>query len=185
MTDNGQKPALERAIELTVFAPIGLLQFAKDVLPPLMDQFVARGRAHVEELQEKVENQLDQARIMGQFAVSQGGEQVKKQVSSRLTEARQRGEKVVHTVARPRTEETTSEGAATSEATSAAADSSTNGSRSDASALPIPDYDELSASQVVARLSGLSESELAAVREYESAGRQRKTILTKIEQLTG
>lgn len=49
--------------------------------------------------------------------------------------------------------------------------------------LAIPDYDELSASQVVERLEGLSTDELEAVRRYESAHRGRNTILGKIAQL--
>jgi hypothetical protein len=49
--------------------------------------------------------------------------------------------------------------------------------------LAIPDYDNLSASQVVPRLAGLSTVELEAVRRYEAGGRGRKTILNKIAQL--
>jgi hypothetical protein len=49
--------------------------------------------------------------------------------------------------------------------------------------LPIPDYDNLSASQVVPRLDGLASDELAAVREYEQAHRGRMTILSRIAQL--
>ena len=51
--------------------------------------------------------------------------------------------------------------------------------------LPIPGYDALSASQVVERLMGLSRAELEVVHAYESAQRQRRTILGKIEQLAG
>ena len=50
--------------------------------------------------------------------------------------------------------------------------------------LPIRDYDELSASQVVERLEGLAPADLVAVREYEEQHRGRRTILGKIEQLT-
>jgi hypothetical protein len=50
--------------------------------------------------------------------------------------------------------------------------------------LGIPDYDELSASQVVERLDGLQAGELDAVRAYEEAHRARRTILYKIEQLS-
>jgi hypothetical protein len=53
-----------------------------------------------------------------------------------------------------------------------------------ATTLVIPDYDELSASQVVERLDGLPASELDAVGAYEEAHRARRTILYKIEQLT-
>ena len=47
----------------------------------------------------------------------------------------------------------------------------------DPSELAIPDYDNLSASQVVPRLGGLTSDELEAVRRYELAARGRKTIL--------
>lgn len=49
--------------------------------------------------------------------------------------------------------------------------------------LSIPDYDSLSASQVVSRLRGLDTADLDAVKAYEGATRGRKTILTKIAQL--
>jgi hypothetical protein len=49
--------------------------------------------------------------------------------------------------------------------------------------LAIPDYDELSASQVVERLEGLDAGALEAVRRYEAAHRGRNTILGKIAQL--
>lgn len=53
----------------------------------------------------------------------------------------------------------------------------------DSDTLAIPDYDSLSASQVVPRLDSLSLDELELVRQYESAKRGRKTILSKIAQL--
>jgi hypothetical protein len=55
----------------------------------------------------------------------------------------------------------------------------------DAAELAIPGYDSLSASQVVQRLDGLSRDELAAVGEYESAHRARRTVLTRVSQLQG
>jgi hypothetical protein len=62
----------------------------------------------------------------------------------------------------------------------------TNGAPADVPAvedLPIPDYDELSASQVVERLDGLDPESLDRIRRYESAHRARNTILGKIAQL--
>lgn len=53
----------------------------------------------------------------------------------------------------------------------------------DDDALPIPDYDSLSASQVAARLPGLAPDELETVRAYEAAGRARKTVLNRIAAL--
>ena len=49
--------------------------------------------------------------------------------------------------------------------------------------LAIPGYDTLSASQVVERLSGLTEDDRARVRSYEIANRGRRTILGKLDQL--
>ena len=59
------------------------------------------------------------------------------------------------------------------------------GPRPDPSALAIPGYDSLSASQVVQRLAGLSQDELAAVGAYERAHRGRRTILNRVSQLQG
>lgn len=53
----------------------------------------------------------------------------------------------------------------------------------DVGSLPIPEYDSLSASQVVSRLRGLDADALEAVRQYEAATRGRKTVLSKIQQL--
>ena len=49
--------------------------------------------------------------------------------------------------------------------------------------LPIQEYDGLSASQVVSRLSGLTPEELRAVRSYEEGSRGRRTVLVAIDRL--
>lgn len=185
MTDNSRKLPVERALEIMVYAPIGFAMFAKDMLPPLVDQFVNRGKARVSELQQQVENQVGQARILGQFAVAQGRQQVREGVGSRLEDARHRGERLAQTAGDRRGEPAKPPSRVQSPAPAAASGHGGNGSRGDSSGLPIPDYDELSASQVVARLSGLDAADLEAVRAYEDSQRQRKTILTKIDQLTG
>jgi hypothetical protein len=53
----------------------------------------------------------------------------------------------------------------------------------DVTTLAIPDYESLSASQVVPRLAGLTPAERAAVGQFESAHRGRRTILNRIAQL--
>lgn len=53
----------------------------------------------------------------------------------------------------------------------------------DPETLAIPDYDSLSASQVVPRLESLGGDELETIRRYELGTRGRKTILNKIAQL--
>jgi hypothetical protein len=49
--------------------------------------------------------------------------------------------------------------------------------------LPIPEYDGLSASQVVSRLSGLSPEELRAIRSYEEGSRGRRSVLVALDRL--
>jgi hypothetical protein len=49
--------------------------------------------------------------------------------------------------------------------------------------LPIEGYDALAASQIVARLGGLSAAELEQVQRYETAHRGRRTILHRTGQL--
>jgi hypothetical protein len=49
--------------------------------------------------------------------------------------------------------------------------------------LPIAGYDQLAASQVVARLGDLDAGALAAVERYELAHRARRTVLSKVAQL--
>jgi len=76
-----------------------------------------------------------------------------------------------------------SAGASAPAPTLAAANGGAAADAPDVDTLPIPDYDELSASQVVERLQGLDHDSLELVRRYEAAHRSRNTILGKIAQL--
>ena len=49
--------------------------------------------------------------------------------------------------------------------------------------LPIREYDGLSASQVVSRLTGLNAEELRSVRSYEESSRGRRTVILAIDRL--
>ncbi|WP_322454989.1 hypothetical protein [Nocardioides bizhenqiangii] len=48
---------------------------------------------------------------------------------------------------------------------------------------PLPDYDDLTVAEIKPRLTGLSPSELRKVREVEKAGKARKSVLSRIDQL--
>jgi polyhydroxyalkanoate synthesis regulator phasin len=50
-------------------------------------------------------------------------------------------------------------------------------------ALPIPDYDDLTAVLVRKSLAGLSAAELRAVRDHEAAHANRKTVLQAVDRL--
>jgi len=153
-----KKSPLDQALDLFVYAPLGLALTARDELPRLIE----RGRT-------QAEAQTTMARMIGRFAVTQG----QKELSKRLRPAPPPFSPQKHA----RT------GAASAQKTTAAV--SGNGAARPASSdhLAIPGYDSLAASQVVPRLAGLSSEELEAVRAYESATRNRRTIIGRIQQL--
>jgi hypothetical protein len=53
----------------------------------------------------------------------------------------------------------------------------------DVATLALADYDHLSSAQIVGKLGGLDADEREAIERYERAGRHRRTILGKLEQL--
>lgn len=167
------KRPVEQAVEYALYAPLGFALEAKRLLPT----FVARGR-----------QQVQMAKVVGQFAVTQG----EKEAKVRLTKAQEQAEAILA--------EFGLRGGAGTDAPEAAGSSSTDKAVADLAAapaaaparssaaaaeLPIADYDSLAASQVIPRLEGLEPAELEAVRRYETEYRGRKTILGKIVQLQG
>lgn len=84
---------------------------------------------------------------------------------------------------RKATKKRATERTASAEKPAAPARSTAEGPAPAVQSLPIPDYDSLSASQVVSRLRGLADDELESLRRYESANRARKTILSRLQQL--
>ncbi len=166
-----RKDAVEAALDLLVYAPLGFALEARGLLP----KFVERGK-----------NQVTMAKMVGQFAVQQG--QV--EASKRLGPVQEQVETVLADlglVPRPSSpaSDPTPDATPTAEPVVAVVpDPEPEPAVAlDAAELAIPDYDSLAASQVVPRLRALGPDELEAVRAYESAGRGRKTILNRIAQL--
>lgn len=232
MNSNGKAP-VDRALELFVYAPVGLALMAWHTVPKvpnLVGQLVSRGCAQLGEAEARLTGQVRQARMLGQVAVAYGGRQVRREVDTRLADARRRAEELAGRlpglggdeedaedlladggrpiVPRPapaaptaarssaaapkagaRTAKTGATGPAKTSTAKAAAGRRAAGpaGRSarppSAAELAIPEYDGLSASQVVSRLTGLLPGELEAVRAYEAAGRGRKTVLAAIDRL--
>lgn len=179
-----RKDAVEAAMDLLVYAPLGFALEARTLLP----RFVERGK-----------NQVTMAKMVGQFAVQQG--QV--EASKRLGPVQEQVEGILADlglVPRPSggaaapdapaddadlapVVELVPEPASAAAAADTPADDEPAAAPPDAGDLAIPDYDSLAASQVVPRLRALEADELEAVRAYETAGRGRKTILNRIAQL--
>ena len=174
---------LERAVELLVYAPIGLAMFAKDTVPTFLKMFVARGQTEVTHRRKTAETQAGQYKTIGQMAVKYGGPEVKRQAEAAAGTVRKRAEETIAgiaaataappvTISQPKAAPTTN-GSAERAAPPESSD-----------ALAIPDYDLLSAPQVIDRLEGLTRPDLLAVQAYEAAHRARTTILGKITQLS-
>jgi hypothetical protein len=169
MTD--RKSPIEQALDLFFYAPLGFVLNAQEVVPELI---------------EKGHQQVVMARMFGKFAIES-------EAPKQIAELQKQVQKVAEQfTARAVPGRASSNGpvepAAPATQTSApvvAPPSAAPAHGPGAAALAITDYDSLSASQVVPRLEGLSGDELVAVREYESAHRGRKTILSKIAQLQG
>ncbi|WP_208028567.1 hypothetical protein [Rhabdothermincola sediminis] len=175
---------VETALEYCVYAPLGFGLEARSLLP----RFVDRGR-----------NQIVLARVIGKYAIRKGSEAAEGLLGPAGAPAMSllRGLGLLPPEPSPPPPD--------SATTVPAAPAGPNGERRaageptgptgapapagrpqppfPAETLAIPDYDSLSASQVVPRLEGLTAEELEAVRTYESATRGRQTILNKIAQL--
>jgi hypothetical protein len=181
-----RKSPIERAINLFVYAPVGLIALAREELP----QIIEKGR-------QELTNQATVAKMMGEFAVAEG----RKEASKRLEQAgdavgslRSVGERrgpapAASTTAAspppapaPPTPPVVAP-AAPSVAPAPVTPPAPTVPAPSSDGLAIPGYDALSASQVVQRLAGLSGPELEDVRSYEAATRGRKTILNRVEQL--
>lgn len=208
-----RKSLLEQALDVCLYAPVGLAISVTEELPQLID----KGRA-------RVNGQLAMAKMVGSFAVAQGqreAQRVVRQATGRVSEGGPFGAPAAREAdpwaqpgepdpwAQPAREADPTDG--DGDGTGVRSTDGTTGSdgappvppstgstsvegasaplpapgtpSGDASALAIPGYDALSASHVVQRLAGLAADELEAVRTYEAATRGRRTILNRIAQL--
>ncbi|HEX7096543.1 MAG TPA: hypothetical protein VF183_11715 [Acidimicrobiales bacterium] len=158
---------IRAALDVFVYAPIGLALEARDLIPKLAE----RGR-----------NQVVLLRMFGQYALRRGQAEAERRIK-------------VSRAAAPATSTSDEKAKDTASAQAQVGDDRDVEAVGevlpddavevviDAAALAIPGYDTLSASQVVPRLDALSPEELEAVRQYELAHRGRRTILNRIAQL--
>ena len=220
------KAPVEKAVELFVYAPVGVALYVRDMLPSMMGIFVSRGKREVQShlpghkpappapppVPPEVKRRIDESMGVAKY-MAEGGLGVARDVAgSGIGVAREvAGSALAQFLAMRANGTPLAEEAAARLADEAAAPAPTPASAaapaptpapapaaaevswqtdvppSDipaSDALPIPDYDELSASQVVERLEGLDRESLEAIRRYETEHRGRNTILGKIAQLS-
>ena len=159
-----QKRPVDRLLDVVLYAPLGLLMNLEEVVPQLV---------------EKGHQQVNMARMFGQFAVKAGTEEARKRVDQVSEQVGDLVNRRPPTPERPATASPVS----VADASPTSEPPTSTDPVPDPGSLGITDYDALSASQVVPRLAGLLPAELDAVRLYELANRGRKTILSKVAQL--
>lgn len=179
---------IDQLVDLLVYAPVGFLYEYQEVLPKL----IKRGRS-----------QVQLARVVGQMAVRGRADpadvvEVAASVAARaLTELgaalglpveesstgrgptdESRGRTAGRTTDRP--------SASPSLAEAHGAGATTGGADEGSPApMPIANYDALTAREIIALVPNLSAEQRSAVRAHELAGRARKTVLAKLDQLDG
>jgi hypothetical protein len=225
-----EKAPVEKAVELFVYAPVGMALYVRDMLPSMVGIFVARGKREVQshrtppppppppapsapsvppEVKRRIDESVGMAKVVaeGGFGVARdvagSGLGVARDVAgsalAQFLAMRANGTEPAPPPPPPRRDAAPEPGASppppvatpgpatpATPATPAAGppDAAWRTEVPASDALPIPDYDELSASQVVERLEGLDHDSLEAIRRYETDHRGRNTILGKIAQLS-
>jgi hypothetical protein len=162
---------VRRTLDLLIFAPVGVALTVVEDLPAL----IAKGR-------QRMETQIRNARVVGQFVVDQGQKDLTQKVG-----------RLLHgSVTSSAADQSAEEGHVAATAATAPAPPPAP----PPAPKPTPDpadgalveralagYDTLSASQVVRRLESLGPDELRAVHRHEASHRNRRTILNRTQQL--
>jgi hypothetical protein len=161
--DAGAEPnPFDRALDLLVFAPVGMAVTVADDLEGL----IAKGR-------QRVETEISNARLVGKIVVTQGQRELSQRLGDlfgRHDDADAAGD-----------DKAASEAAAPAPSPKPAPDPVAEA----IVARTLADYETLSASQVVRRLESLGPDELRAVHRHEASHRNRRTILNRASQLLG
>lgn len=154
---------LARLVELALVVPVEVSERLIDSVPVVAEK--------VPPAAERVRREIVLARFLGKLAVDQGIREVR----SRLLPASEEDEATTRSA--PPTVEPGRDEQERSTADAPAVPAP------EVDALALADYDHLSSAQIVSKLGGLDDDELDAVDAYERAGRHRRTVLGKIDQL--
>ena len=160
---------------MIVYAPIGFSLEARQLLPTSVD----RGR-----------QQVQMARMIGQFAVGQGQVEAAKRLEQAQSQAQRQARSLLAELGLSGTPSGSARPPGPSASTLSAPQTAPTQppapqAGAESAELAIAGYDALAASHVIPRLTGLGTDELEAVRRYEASHRARKTILGRIAQLQG
>ncbi len=174
----GESNPLQRALDLLVFAPVGVALTVVEDLPGL----IGKGR-------QRFETDVQNARVIGQFVVTHGQRQLVERVGRLFRREEKEG-------AGDSWDSESGTAIEDQHATGAPVGTTAAKTPASASLKPAPDpadgamvegalagYDTLSASQVVRRLESLGPDELRALHRHEASHRNRRTILNRAHQI--
>ncbi len=178
-----------RVERYAVHLPVGLMIGVIESLPDAAD----RGQRELARLAERVEMQLRTAKVVGQFSAPHLRRLAADALEGRLDRMRAGSATPAPDGDTNKPTDLDRDANAGEPTRTAQRDESLELDRPPASRppplaateLPIDGYDQLSASQVVSSLAGLSVADLETLRRHETEGRQRRTVLTRISQLLG
>jgi hypothetical protein len=177
---------VRRALDLFVFAPVGVALTVAEELPSL----IVKGR-------QRFETDVRNARLVGKFVVTHGQRDVVGRVSKLLygdapappppPDPPGPGPGPTDPAASSASASASAASAAAVPASPKPASGSSKPTADPADAVTVDaalaGYDTLSASQVVRRLESLGPDELRAVCRHEASHRNRRTILNRAQQL--
>ena len=162
------RPPLARLVELALVVPIELSSRLVDAVPAVVDK--------VPSAAERVKREVVLARFLGKMVVDQGVRELRMRLSP------EQGGASTSMPAEHQNDRRTDDLESEPVDVSPIADRA-DGDVPDVSTLALSDYDHLSSAQIVGKLDGLDGPERTAIEQYEAAGRHRRTILGKLEQL--
>jgi hypothetical protein len=184
-SDENAENAVRRALDILVFAPVGVALTVIEDLPGL----IVKGRA-------RFETDVRNARVIGQFVVNSSLGRVGKLFHTGSSDTESGSGSASASASTSKFESSASVSHAPESDATGSGSPVANVTPSSATNLPKPDpadaiiveaalagYDTLSASQVVRRLESLGPLELHAVARHEASHRNRRTILNRAHQL--
>lgn len=161
---------LARFVELAVVMPVEVGSRLLEAVPAVVDK--------VPSAAERLKREIVLARFLGKLVVDQGVRELR----SRLTPDHDHSDPTA-TGAPAEQPEPDPPSLTSTDRQRAAVRPADVQDVPDVSTLALADYDHLSSAQIVGKLDGLDDAERTAIERYETAGRHRRTILGKLEQL--
>jgi hypothetical protein len=160
------RQTLARLAELAIVVPVEVGSRLIEAVPAVVDK--------VPSAAERVRREVVLARFLGKMAVDQGIRELKLRLATNEPSPPTDSASLPHGAREDMTEPV----AATESGHSIGVPDAP-----DVTTLGLADYDHLSSAQIVGKLAGLDATERHEIERYERAGRHRRTILGKLEQL--